>query len=71
MKDEKFDLNFEVSLDIILSEVQDHFRMYAMMESLLKHPTRMKDDLLFQISPVVKRILIERYKVFHYNKHLY
>lgn len=60
MKDQKFDLNFDVSLDILLSEVHDHFRLYTMMEPLMKHPLRMKDEMLFQLSPVVKGVLVER-----------
>lgn len=55
---------FGASLDMLLSDVQDHYRTFLMLEHLLKNPPKMSQQLQFQIAPGTRTMLIEKYYEF-------
>lgn len=48
------------SLELIASDVLDHYRTYSLLEKLLSHPTKLQEQLAFQIEPQTKQLLIEK-----------
>ncbi|KAI4454789.1 acidic fibroblast growth factor intracellular binding protein [Holotrichia oblita] len=49
------------SLDLIASDVLDHYRTYSLLEKLLSNPNKLQEQLEFQIEPQTKQLLIEKY----------
>ncbi|KAK9891719.1 hypothetical protein WA026_016515 [Henosepilachna vigintioctopunctata] len=49
------------SLELIASDVLDHYRTYALLEKLLINPNKLQEQLAFQIEPQTRQILIEKY----------
>lgn len=55
---------FGFSLELLTSDVLDHYRTFQMMERLLHCPTRLAEQWTFQITPATQKMLIERYYEF-------
>ncbi|KAK2165810.1 hypothetical protein LSH36_45g10036 [Paralvinella palmiformis] len=55
---------YGATLDMLLSDIQDHYRTYTMIERYLKIPHRLDTQLAFQISPDTQVMMIERYYTF-------
>uniref|UniRef100_A0A182J4N9 Acidic fibroblast growth factor intracellular-binding protein n=1 Tax=Anopheles atroparvus TaxID=41427 RepID=A0A182J4N9_ANOAO len=51
----------EVPYELISSDVQDHYRTYAMLEKFLHAPPKLSGQLTFQICPQDRSLLIDRY----------
>lgn len=49
------------SLELIASDVLDHYRTYSLLEKLLSNPNKLKEQLEFQIEPQTRKLLIEKY----------
>ncbi|KAB0802589.1 hypothetical protein PPYR_04775 [Photinus pyralis] len=55
------------SLELIASDVLDHYRTYSLLEKLLTHPSKLQEQLAFQIEPKTQQLLIEKYYEFDDN----
>lgn len=49
------------TLELIASDVLDHFRTYSLLEKLLSNPNKLQEQLAFQIEPQTRQLLIEKY----------
>ncbi|KAG7295507.1 hypothetical protein JYU34_021714 [Plutella xylostella] len=49
------------AVDLIASDVLDHYRTFALLERLLTVPTKLSEQLIFQIDESTKQMLIEKY----------
>ncbi|RZC42434.1 acidic fibroblast growth factor intracellular-binding protein [Asbolus verrucosus] len=49
------------SLELIASDVLDHYRTYSLLEKLLINPKKLQEQLAFQIEPQTRQLLIEKY----------
>nr|XP_014345195.1 PREDICTED: acidic fibroblast growth factor intracellular-binding protein [Latimeria chalumnae] len=47
--------------DVLGSDTMDHYRTFQMLERLLHHPTKLVNQLLFQIPPHMQALLIEKF----------
>uniref|UniRef100_A0A8C9YVL4 Fibroblast growth factor (acidic) intracellular binding protein a n=1 Tax=Sander lucioperca TaxID=283035 RepID=A0A8C9YVL4_SANLU len=54
----------EASADVLLSDTMDQYRTFQMCERLLHSPSKLANQLLFQIPPNRQAMLIERYYAF-------
>ncbi|XP_030637941.1 acidic fibroblast growth factor intracellular-binding protein B isoform X2 [Chanos chanos] len=54
----------EATSEVLLSDTMDQFRTFQMCERLLQSPTKLANQLLFQIPPQRQAMLIERYYEF-------
>ncbi|KAK1904367.1 Acidic fibroblast growth factor intracellular-binding protein B [Dissostichus eleginoides] len=54
----------EASADVLLSDTMDQYRTFQMCERLLHSPSKLGNQLLFQIPPHRQAMLIERYYTF-------
>lgn len=63
----------EASADVLLSDTMDQYRTFQMGERLLYSPTKLGNQLLFQIPPHLQTVLIERCKddVINFNSMLF
>ena len=52
--------DWEASADVLLSDTMDQYRTFQMCERLLYSPTKLANQLLFQIPPHRQAMLIER-----------
>ncbi|ENN72315.1 hypothetical protein YQE_11058, partial [Dendroctonus ponderosae] len=52
------------SLELIASDVLDHYRTYSLLEKLLINPNKLQEQLAFQIEPRTRQMLIEKYYEF-------
>ena len=50
-----------VTLDLVASDVQDHYRSYALLERLLSTPSKLCEQPSFQLDTQTQAILIEKY----------
>ena len=50
----------EASADVLMSDTMDQYRTFQMCERLLHNPTKLANQLLFQIPPHRQAMLIER-----------
>lgn len=51
-----------VSLDIIRSDINDHYRTYVLLEKLLHTtPSKLSEQPVFQLDSVTRSVLIEKY----------
>lgn len=48
------------SHDLVTSDVLDHYRTYSLLERLLHNPTKLSEQLAFQIEPQTRYVLIEK-----------
>ncbi|XP_028839874.1 acidic fibroblast growth factor intracellular-binding protein B [Denticeps clupeoides] len=55
---------FEASMEVLHSDTMDQFRTFQMCERLLYYPSKLTNQLLFQIPPQKQAMLIERYYEF-------
>ncbi|XP_076442471.1 acidic fibroblast growth factor intracellular-binding protein-like [Babylonia areolata] len=55
---------FQATLDDLLSDVQDNFRLFSGLESMLKSPPRLQNQQIYQIDEVTQAMLIEKYYSF-------
>lgn len=55
---------FQATLDDLLSDVQDHFRLFNGLEAMLKSPPRLQNQQIYQIDPDTQTMLIEKYYSF-------
>lgn len=51
-------------LELIVSDVLDHYRTYSMLERLLALPTKLSEQPSFQLEPQSRSLLIEKYRNF-------
>ncbi|XP_026313917.1 acidic fibroblast growth factor intracellular-binding protein isoform X2 [Hyposmocoma kahamanoa] len=49
------------SVELVASDVLDHYRTFALLERLLTMPTKLSEQLIFQIDDQTKQMLIEKY----------
>lgn len=49
------------SLELIASDVLDHYRTYSLLEKLLMNPPKLQEELAFQIEPHTRQVLLEKY----------
>lgn len=49
------------SVELIASDVLDHYRTYSLLEKLLSNPNKLQEQLAFQIDPQTRQLLIEKY----------
>ncbi|XP_066257767.1 acidic fibroblast growth factor intracellular-binding protein isoform X1 [Euwallacea similis] len=52
------------TLELIASDVLDHYRTYSLLEKLLNNPYKLKEQSAFQIEPETRLLLIEKYYEF-------
>ncbi|CAH1104006.1 unnamed protein product [Psylliodes chrysocephalus] len=52
------------SIELIASDVLDHYRTYSLLEKLLGNPSKLQEQFLFQIDPQTRLFLIEKYYEF-------
>ncbi|XP_028658729.1 fibroblast growth factor (acidic) intracellular binding protein a [Erpetoichthys calabaricus] len=55
---------FGTTEDVLESDTMDHYRTFQMTERLLHHPSKLVNQVLFQIPPHRQAMLIERYYAF-------
>lgn len=51
-------------LELIASDVLDHYRTYSLLERLLSLPTKLSEQPSFQLEPQSRSLLIEKYAKF-------
>lgn len=49
-------------LELIASDVLDHYRTYSLLERLLSQPTKLSEQPAFQLEPQSRSLLIEKWK---------
>lgn len=47
-------------LELIASDVLDHYRTYSLLEKLLSNPNKLQEQSTFQIEPQTRKLLIEK-----------
>ncbi|XP_024082614.1 acidic fibroblast growth factor intracellular-binding protein isoform X2 [Cimex lectularius] len=52
------------TLELVKSDVSDHYRTYNLLEKLLHNPPKLAEQLHFQIEPLTRQLLIEKYYEF-------
>ena len=50
-----------VTQDLLISDLNDHFRLFSMIENVLMTVGNFSEQLLYQMNPETQRLLIERY----------
>lgn len=48
------------TLELVASDVLDHYRTYSLLEKLLHNPPKLSEQLAFQIEPQTRGLLIEK-----------
>lgn len=61
LKQKGFDQFSGAPLELIASDVLDHYRTYSLIERLLYAPTKLSEQPSFQLEPQTKSLLIEKY----------
>lgn len=56
-----------VTIEDLISEVHDHYRLFNHLEKMLKNPTQLADQQIHQIDSESQRLLIEKYYQFDEN----
>ncbi|XP_077302979.1 acidic fibroblast growth factor intracellular-binding protein [Arctopsyche grandis] len=51
-------------LDLVASDVLDHYRTFSLLERLLSVPPKLSEQLSFQLDPQTRQLLIEKYYEF-------
>lgn len=49
-----------IHLDLITSDVLDHYRTYSLIERLLQSPTKLLEQCCFQLEPETRDLIIEK-----------
>lgn len=52
------------TLELIASDVLDHYRTYSLLERLLAQPAKLSEQPSFQLEPQSRSLLIEKYVEF-------
>lgn len=52
---------FGASLELIASDVLDHYRTYSLLEKVLHTPNKLQENSNFQLEPQSRSLLIEKY----------
>lgn len=52
--------NMGAPLELIASDVLDHYRTYSLLERLLYTPTKLSEQPSFQLEPQSQQLLIEK-----------
>lgn len=52
-----------VHIDLITSDVLDHYRTYSLIERLLHSPIKLVEQSCFQLQPETRDLIIEKYGV--------
>ncbi|KAK7103523.1 acidic fibroblast growth factor intracellular-binding protein-like [Littorina saxatilis] len=52
---------FQATIDDLLSDVQDNFRLFCFLENMLKSPPRLRDQQIYQMAQDTQTMLIEKY----------
>ncbi|XP_041354579.1 acidic fibroblast growth factor intracellular-binding protein-like [Gigantopelta aegis] len=55
---------FSATIDDLVSDTVDNFRLFVNLEKLLKNPTKVQDQQIYQIDPDTQKMIIERYYQF-------
>ncbi|XP_074646357.1 acidic fibroblast growth factor intracellular-binding protein-like [Tubulanus polymorphus] len=55
---------YNVSFEVLQSDIQDHYRCFCMLERLLHNPPRLAEQLIYQIEPETQGFIIEKYYEF-------
>ncbi|XP_063704464.1 acidic fibroblast growth factor intracellular-binding protein [Culicoides brevitarsis] len=58
---QKGDSIFNAPLELITSDVLDHYRTYSLLEKVLHTPTKLSENSNFQLEPHSRSLLIEKY----------
>lgn len=53
--------NMGAPLELVASDVLDHYRTYSLLERLLFAPTKLSEQPSFQLEPLSQHLLIEKY----------
>ncbi|XP_014676738.1 PREDICTED: acidic fibroblast growth factor intracellular-binding protein-like [Priapulus caudatus] len=53
-----------IPLEVLKSDIHNHFKLFDMLEPLLQQPPRFEKQLKFQILPEMQRMIIENYYKF-------
>lgn len=61
LKQKGFEYLKDVPIDLITSDVLDHYRTYSLIEKLLYTPTKMLEQTCFQLDQETKELFIEKY----------
>uniref|UniRef100_A0A0K8TJS3 Acidic fibroblast growth factor intracellular-binding protein n=1 Tax=Lygus hesperus TaxID=30085 RepID=A0A0K8TJS3_LYGHE len=59
--------NADCTLELVRSDVFEHYRTYNLLEKLLHNPPKLAEQLHFQIEPITRQLLIEKYYAFDDN----
>ena len=51
---------YGVPFEMLIRDTQNNFRTFTMLEKLLQTPTRLPEQILFQITPETQRFIIEK-----------
>jgi Acidic fibroblast growth factor binding (FIBP) len=51
---------FGATFEMLLNDILDNYRTFGMLERYLKTPTKLADQLEFQIAPSTQAMLIEK-----------
>ncbi|XP_064623700.1 acidic fibroblast growth factor intracellular-binding protein-like [Lineus longissimus] len=55
---------YHVTHDVLISDVQDHYRTFSMLERWLHSPPKLIEQMMFQLDPDIRKMLIEKYYEF-------
>lgn len=58
--------NIGAPLELVASDVLDHYRTYSLIERLLHVPTKLSEQPQLQLENQSKQILIEKYSRLHF-----
>lgn len=51
---------YGATFDLLLGDTWDHYRTFGMLEHYLQNPTRLEEQLTFQITSDMQKTLIEK-----------
>lgn len=57
--------NLGAPLELVASDVLDHYRTYSLLERFLFAPTKLFEQPSFQLEPWSQQLLIEKYLLFY------
>lgn len=60
LKNRGLDKTTGASIELIASDVLDHYRTYSLLEKLLGNPNKLQEQFVFQIEPLTRQLLIEK-----------
>lgn len=60
LNDKGLGIETGATLELIASDVLDHYRTYSLLEKLLSSPNKLQEQLAFQIDPQTRLLLIEK-----------